>query len=314
MGTVMKTIILAAGYGTRLSPLSDYLPKPLIPILGRPLLWHILRKLRGCGITEAGVNIHHHADQVRQFLQDEDFGINITVSYESDILGVAGGIGAFREFLKHEEFFMIHNGDILSTIPIDQMAAAYQKKRSLITMVLHDYPPYNNVSLAADGTICDIRDTLKPLSWVKKLAYTGLAFMDAGMLPLIPESPGDLIPLCLEIIRKGAHRIDAIIADGYEWRDVGTVKSYFEVHRDILCRKKPLIAEVVIPPDGIYIEEDTLVADGVQFKGFASVGKRCILRKKSSLENAILWDDVIIEEGVNIKNSIVGRAFQANAE
>jgi mannose-1-phosphate guanylyltransferase len=90
----MKAIVLAAGYGTRLKPLSNYLPKPLMPILGKPLLWHIVRKLKISGVSEIGINIHHHADRVRGFLESEELGIKITVSHEPEILGVAGGIGA----------------------------------------------------------------------------------------------------------------------------------------------------------------------------------------------------------------------------
>ena len=147
----MKAIVLAAGYGTRLVPLSHYLPKPLIPVLGKPLLWHILTRLKQCGITDAGVNMHHHADMVQEFLKTQNPGIPVSVSYEPEILGVAGGIGAFREFVRNEEFFLLHNGDVLSTIPLEQMAGAFLKKRPLIGMVLHDYPPYNNVCTAEDG-------------------------------------------------------------------------------------------------------------------------------------------------------------------
>lgn len=310
----MKAIILAAGYGTRLSPLTSYLPKPLMPILGKPLLGHIIHRLKESGVTAIGVNLHHHADKVRQFLLDGDFGVSVSLAFEPEILGVAGGIGGFREFLQHEDCFMIHNGDVLSTIPMDLMAQAYQKKKSLITMVVHDYPQYNNVTIADDGAICDIRNTLKPVSFARGLAYTGIAFMNTHILKFIPEHGAcDLIPLCLGLIQEGQHRIDTIIADDCEWRDIGTVKSYFDAHRDILLHKKPLIDARLIPADGIYRDETTVVKKGVQLRGFISTGRRCILNENSSLENVILWDDVMIDKGVHTKDAIIGKDFTVHA-
>ena len=94
----MKAIILAAGYGKRLKPLTDKLPKPLMPVIGRPLLWHIIMRLKNCGVTETGINLHHNSHMVNQFLKHEDMGVSIRTAYEESILGVAGGIGNFRKF------------------------------------------------------------------------------------------------------------------------------------------------------------------------------------------------------------------------
>jgi NDP-sugar pyrophosphorylase family protein len=310
----MKAIVLAAGYGTRLVPLSNYLPKPLIPVLGKPLLWHILTRLKACGITEAGVNMHHHADMVQEFLKTQNPGIPVSVSHEPEILGVAGGIGAFRKFVCNEQFFLLHNGDVLSTIPLEQMAVEFQKKKALIGMVLHDYPPYNNVCTATDGSICDLRDTLNPISAIRRLAYTGIAFMDSKVLDFIPEHrPCDLIPICLDIIREGRYRIEGLIAEGHAWCDVGTVQSYFEAHRDMLIHKKQLLENIDIPGNGVHLAEDVVVEEGVTFSGFASVGRRCVLKKNCSIHNAIIWDDVIINENAVVENAIVGRGFQVNA-
>jgi mannose-1-phosphate guanylyltransferase len=310
----MKAIVLAAGYGTRLAPLSNYLPKPLIPVLGKPLLWHILTRLKVCGISEAGVNMHHHADMVQEFLKTQNPGIAVTVSHEPEILGVAGGIGAFRAFIRNEEYFLLHNGDVLSTIPLAQMAVEFLNKKPLIGMVLHDYPPYNNVCTATDGSICDLRDTLKPISVSRRLAYTGIAFMDSKILDFIPEHrPCDLIPICLDIIREGRYRIEALIAEGHAWCDVGTVQSYFEVHRDMLTDKKKLLENMDIPGNGVHLAKDVVVEEGVTFSGFASVGRRCVLKRNCSINNAIIWDDVLINENAVVKNAIVGRGFQVNA-
>jgi NDP-sugar pyrophosphorylase family protein len=94
---------------------------------------------------------------------------------------------------------------------------------------------------------------------------------------------------------------------------VGTVESFFEAHRDILTHKKPLLENIAIPGDGIHLAEDVVVEDGVKFSGFASVGRRCVLKRNCSIHNAIIWDDVTIDEHAVVKNAIVGRGFQVNA-
>jgi NDP-sugar pyrophosphorylase family protein len=309
----MKAIILAAGYGTRLAPLSHFLPKPLMPVLGRPLLWHILTRLKNSGIIEVGVNLHHHADQVKEFLQTCNAGLPVTLSYEPQILGVAGGIGALRNFVAEEEFFLVHNGDVLSTIPIKQLAQAFRKEKPLIGMVVHDFAPYNNVCLGRDGTVCDLRDTLKPQTATRRLAYTGIAFMNTRVLDFIPEHiPCDLVPLCLNIIREGKYRIQALIAEGHAWCDVGTVENYFKVHCDILTHQQPLLENITIPEDGIYLAEDVVIEEGVTFSGFASVGRRCVLKRNCSIHNAVIWDDVVIHEHEIIKNAVLGTGFKIN--
>lgn len=311
----MKAIILAAGYGSRLVPLSHFLPKPLMPVLGKPLLWHILLRLKNGGITEVGVNIHHHADLIKAFLQTCNAGLPVTLSYEPEILGVAGGIGALRNFVAEEEFFLVHNGDILSTISLKHMAEEFLKEKPLIGMVVHDYAAYNNVGIAPDGTICDLRDTLKQQTVTRRLAYTGIAFMNTRVLDFIPEHiPYDLIPLCLHVIREGKYRIQALIAEGHTWCDIGTVENYLRAHSEILTQKKPLLENITVPEDGVYLAKDVVVEPGVTFSGFASVGRRCVLKKNCSIHNAVIWDDVVIHEHEVIRNAVIGTGFKISVE
>ncbi len=307
----MKAIILAAGYGTRLAPLSHFLPKPLMPVLGKPLLWHILFRLKNSGITAVGVNLHHHAERIQEFLHTNNTGLPITVSFEPEILGVAGGIGALRRFVSNEEYFLVHNGDVLSTIPIQDVAREFLKEKPLIGMVVHDYAGYNNVSIAHDGTICDLRDTLKPQTVARRLAYTGIAFMSTKVFDFIPQQvPCDLVPLCLRVICEGKYRIQALITQGHAWCDIGTVANYFQAHHDILVHKKQLLDHIAIPEDGVHLAEDVVVEKGVVFSGFASVGRRCVLKKNSSIHNAIIWDEVVIHEQEILKNAVRGPGFE----
>ncbi len=310
----MKAIILAAGYGKRLKPLTDMLPKPLMPVIGRPLLRHIIMKLKNCGVTETGINLHHNAHMVNQFLEHEAMGISIRTSYEKNILGVAGGIGNFRKFIGEEKFFLVHNGDILSNIPLEKLIDFYRSELPLCIMVLHDHPPYNNVSIDETGNIVDIRNTLSPVGSVKKLAYTGISLMDTRIFKYIPGGPADLVPVLLDIIREKKGLIRALVLNGYAWSDIGTAESYLAAHNAILLKRKPLVDKSLLPGSPVFFGRNTVAEDGVELQGFISTGKNCLLKKGCFLKNCVLWDDVVIEKNTFITNSIVGKGWIVNAD
>ena len=116
----MKAMIFAAGLGTRLRPLTDTMPKALVPVCGNPLLYHVITKLKAAGYTELVINVHHFAGQIREYLATHDFGLSISVSDESDLLlETGGGIAHAKDLLlPTDEPFLIHNVDILSNLDI----------------------------------------------------------------------------------------------------------------------------------------------------------------------------------------------------
>ena len=116
----MRALIFAAGLGTRLKPLTDTMPKALVPVGGKPLLWHVVKKLESAGITDVVINVHHFADQIIDYVHgQDDFGIKVAFSDERDLLReTGGGIRHARKFLEGDSF-LIHNVDILSDLDID---------------------------------------------------------------------------------------------------------------------------------------------------------------------------------------------------
>lgn len=305
----MKSIILSAGYGTRLQPLTHVLPKPLMPVLGRPMLSHIIDRLQAAGMTAVGVNVHHKKEMIQACMQQEYPALDITFSVETEIMGVGGGIRGFREFLKNENAFLVHNGDILSSVPLAPLAEIPDSDRPLCTLVVHDRPPYNNVSVDEDGHVVDLRNSLKPAGPVDRLAYTGIAVMHREFLDLIPEGPCDLIPLLLGVIKKEKGRIRAIKAVDCCWRDVGTVADYLAVHREILVEKKPLVSGCPQGPDCRVLGENAVIEADVEFHGFVSAGRNTVFKKGCRIENAVVWDNVVIDENAVVKNAIAGKGW-----
>lgn len=302
----MKALVLAAGYGTRMQPLSQHLPKPLMPVVGRPLLWHSITKLIGSKATAVGVNCHHMAGLLQAYVRSAGFPVPVTLTHEPVILGSGGGIGGFREFLAGEEYFIVHNGDMLSSIAIDAAHAAYRRDMPLAAMVLHDAPGFNNVCVDAGGAIIDMRDILRPPQAARRLAYSGICFLRKDIFRHLPPGESDLILVLLDIVKKGAGKIRAITAGTCAWRDVGTPVSYLAAHRDILIGRQPLVDPACVPQAAVCIGGTTKIGGQADFRGFVSIGDNCRLGSSCRLENCVVWDGAEIAAGAGFKNAIIG--------
>ena len=187
----MKAAILAAGLGTRLRPLTDLVPKTLMPVLNRPLLGLLLAQVEEAGFLQVAVNTHHLAGRVQQFLAGRPFGFNLSVSQEPELLGTGGGLKRLGEILGGGPFLAV-NGDILTDL---DLAAVYRSHRAdaIATLVLHDCPPYNNVWLA-DGQVSGVGEPPPGGAAGPPLAYTGVQVVADGMLDYLPAGrPYDLV-------------------------------------------------------------------------------------------------------------------------
>jgi NDP-sugar pyrophosphorylase family protein len=310
----MKAIVLAAGYGTRMQPLSQHLPKPLMPVVGQPLLWHIITKLVRSKAAAVGVNCHHMAGRVQAYALSAGFGLPVTVSHEPVIRGSGGGIGGFRDFLAGEDYFIVHNGDMLSSIDIAAAHEAYLRDKPLCAMVLHDAPGFNNVSIDSRGRIIDLRDILKPAGTSRRLAYSGICFLSTAILRFIPAGESDLVVILLEIIKREAAAVRAIIAQQCAWCDVGSPASYLRAHRDILIGRQPLIEPACMPRSAVYAGTDTRIGSGADLAGFVSAGNNCSINSGCCLENCIVWDGTEIMAGATFKNTIIGPGWSVQAQ
>ncbi len=130
-------MVFAAGLGTRLKPITDSLPKALVPVCGQPLLWHVLQVLRAAGYDEAVVNVHHFADKIRAYLDSRDFGMKIEISDETDLLRETGGAIKHARKLLEGESFLVHNVDILSDLDLEWFRGQ-ARPESLATLLVSE--------------------------------------------------------------------------------------------------------------------------------------------------------------------------------
>ena len=142
----MRAIVLAAGYGTRLGDLTREIPKPMLPLQDRPLLEYIIRHLARHGFTDIAINLHFRRDMIRNYFADGSrWGVALTYSYESELLGTAGGVKKVGSFLRQADAFLVHYGDVLTDQDLTVMLRFHREHRALATLLLHKRVSSNSV-------------------------------------------------------------------------------------------------------------------------------------------------------------------------
>jgi mannose-1-phosphate guanylyltransferase len=288
----MKAMILAAGLGTRLRPLTTERAKALLPVANKPLIDRTIEYLKSHGVTEILVNAHHHQQQIVRHLDGRrPFGIPIEVRVEPEILGTGGGIKNTLDFWDSEAFIVI-NGDILTDINLAQCYEAHKKNRGLATLILHDYRAFNKIEIDTSFTIKAI--PLENLPDVAgRLAFTGIHIIEPELLTFIQEGLfSDIIDCYRKLISSG-RLIKAQLAEGHYWRDIGTVESYLLANRENLGANPCLIAP------GSEIHRSAKLID------WAIVGENSCLEEGVEITRSILWEKVRVKKLTKVIDSIV---------
>jgi mannose-1-phosphate guanylyltransferase len=285
----MKAMILAAGLGTRLRPLTDKKPKALMPVVNKPVLGRVIEFLKKNGINAVVVNAHHHYQQIIDYLDGgRPFGLQIDVRVEPEILGTGGGIKNTSDFWDNEPFIVI-NSDILTNINLGPAYEQHKNSGVLATLILHDFEPFNQIKIDDQGIITDI----SPHSRRGRRAFTGIHIMEPELLSHIPEGEfSDIIDCYRQLIRTGKS-VRAYLNRGHHWRDMGTVSSYMEANRELLS-EEPF-------PTGPACHVDSTV----KFEEWAVVGEKNRLEKDAVIRRSILWDQVRVKKGKRVIDSVV---------
>lgn len=282
-------MILAAGFGTRLRPLTDLKPKALVPVINKPIIGHTVDYLKSYGVTDIAVNTHHHYEQVREYLDGgRPFDIEINVLIESEILGTGGGIYNSKSFWDNDPFIVL-NSDILTDIRLDQVYESHQKSGCIATLVLHDCEQFNQISVDKNGHITSFRSEKD----IQRLAFTGIHVIQPELLSHIPASgPSDIIDCYTGLINSGIP-VNSFISKDHYWRDIGTIDSYIQANRDLLKYNRF--------PAGTNINMDPTA----KLEDWAILGNNVTLEENTVIKSSILWDNVTIRKGVTITESIV---------
>jgi NDP-sugar pyrophosphorylase family protein len=248
----MKAMILAAGLGTRLRPLTDDRPKALVTIAGRTLLEITLCSLRSVGVSEVIVNTHHYAEMILEYLEaNSNFGMHIEVSREEVLLDTGGGLKNAAHFFldaqgNSQEPFLLHNVDVLSTIDLARMMRFHADHNALATLAVQDRTTSRYLLFDPQGQLCG-RRTVRPAqaegpqdelvisaSPLQSLAFSGVHVISPRIFAEMEEEGAfPIIPAYLRLAAKG-EKIMAFRADEYYWRDLGRPQSLVEAAQDVV--------------------------------------------------------------------------------
>lgn len=242
----MKAMILAAGLGTRLRPLTDDRPKALVEVAGHTLLEITLQRLRQFGIREVIVNVHHFAEMVVEYLKKNDnFGMRIEISREEVLLDTGGGLKKAAWFFledasNSDEPFILHNVDVLSTIDLERMVQSHRENQALATLAVQERETSRHLLFDAQNQLCGRRagrdrepEIVRACGQTQALAFSGVHVISPRLLSRMTEDGVfSIIDSYLRLAGEG-EKIVGFRADEYYWRDLGRPENVTQAVRDV---------------------------------------------------------------------------------
>ncbi len=323
-----KAMIMAAGLGTRLYPLTGSIAKPMVPILNRPVMEHILALLREHGVTQVAANLHYYPETIRTYFGDGSaFGVDLHLNYEESLLGTAGGVGAFRAMF-HDGTFVVVSGDALTDIDLTAFVAAHRAKGGIASMAVKevDDPSHYGVVVAdGDGRVTGFQEKPSAAEALSHLCNCGIYAFEPAIFDYVPEHTvvdwaRDVFPLLL----AGDVPFYCWAMEGY-WNDVGNIEQYRTGNFDALLGRVTLtipgrqlapavwVGEGTEVQPGAILEPPILIGAGCLVESQARligpliVGDGCLIESGAVLDGVIHWDGVKTGQGSRLAGSILGR-------
>lgn len=330
----MKAVILAGGRGERLRPITDTRPKPLVPVLARPVMDYCLSLLAHHGVREAAVTTHYLADQIRHRYGAEAFGIKLCYSSEETPLGTAGGVKALEDFLRDEELFLVMSGDALCDFDLTRAVSFHKNKRADATIVLSSVKTPLEYGVVLSDTFERIFAFSEKPDWsetLSDLVNTGVYILSPEVLKKIPvgmafDFSHDLFPLLLQ----EGYRLFGYKDEGY-WCDIGKIPTLYRCNLDLIGGR----ARTYLPAEGKTVRGAdgkglSFIADGAEVESGAEIGsgsvlspgvrvaqgarvsgsvvmEKCRIGKNATVQDAVLCENTSLQEGaLALSGSVLG--------
>lgn len=304
----MKAIIMAGGEGTRLRPLTCNIPKPMMPIMDKPVMEYAVELLKRNGITDIGVTLQYLPDEITNYFGDgKEFGVNMRYFVEESPLGTAGSVKNAEVFLN--DTFIVISGDALTDINLSAAIAYHKKRNAIATLVLKEVPvplEFGVVVTADDGRVTGFLE--KP-SWSEVFSdkvNTGIYILEPEIFSYFEKNQkfdfsNDLFPILLNEKRP----MYGYVAEGY-WCDIGNIEQYIKCHFDILKSLVDVKIKGEKYKDGIWVGENCEISNEAEISSPVYIGKGTKIYEKSKIGPfTVLGKNNIISTGTTIKRSIL---------
>ena len=335
----MKAMVLAAGKGTRLFPLTGEVPKPLAPVADTPIIEHIFDLLATHGIEEAYVNIHYLADALLEAYGEETHinGMSMHLVREKELTGTAGGAKYLAKTASpsgFEETFIVVSGDALTDIDLKELLDFHKKKGALATIALRrvsDTSEFGVVEVDEQSNIVSFQEKPDPREAVSTLANTGIYIFEPKVLEYIPEDTffdfaRDVFPRLLEEGEK------FVGCEGqFYWSDIGTLEAYRQAQYDVLSGRVRVKVSGEKRGESVWVGEnaqvhpsarlescvvvggDAVIGRGVFLSGYVVVGTDCWVRPNATIKRSILLPGASVGDGAYLEDCIVGHGYDVRA-
>ena len=322
----MKAVVMAGGFGTRIQPLTNSIPKPMLPILNKPMMEHIIKKLKSVGINEIVVLLYFKPEVIQNYFKDgSDLGIKINYVLPDDDYGTAGAVKKAQKYL--DERFIVVSGDLVTDFDFKEIIGFHDAVNSKLTITLtsvEDPLQFGVVITDKDGKI--LRFLEKP-GWGEVFSdtiNTGIYVIEPEILDYIPDNiPFDFSKDLFPKLMKEGVTLYGYNAKGY-WRDVGNPESYREVNKDILKEKVRIDfeGEKLVYPSGVLytktkelpanleivgkvvLDENVKLEENITLENVV-IGKNCRIGKNTYIKDSVLWSDVKIGSSCRFLNSVI---------
>jgi NDP-sugar pyrophosphorylase family protein/aminoglycoside/choline kinase family phosphotransferase len=294
----INAFILAAGFGERLRPITDHIPKPLVPILGRPVLEITIERISRVAPGQIGVNSYYKQEMIRKWLEASRYNSKITLFLENEVLGIGGALKNAAGFLNNS-FFIVHNSDIVSDINLTALIEKHMRSGNMVTLAVHDFPEFNNVWINKNGFLEQVGTTSSAKDVkLHRVAFTGIAIYSPDFLQFLPQGKSNLIDAWLQAVSSG-QRVGTEDFSGCFWSDIGTPYSYSSTVFELLKKEG----------ETVYIHPSAAGCAKLDMGANTVIEKDCVFAGEASTRNCILLPGAKVSNGMHIENSIVGPEY-----
>lgn len=310
MSKNLKAMVMAAGMGSRLEPITLSMPKPLIPIMNTPLMDIILSDLRKIGVKDVISNTYYFADKIIDRYKKNNLGINFNYIKEDALSGTAGGLKKCQHFFDEGEDFIVISGDILTNADIQKGIEIHKRTKAIATIGVkeiphEDVPNFGVVVTDKSGYIKTFQEKPSLDEAKSNMINTGIYIFNYKIFDYIPENTfydfaRDVFPKLLK-----EKEINTFKVDGY-WSDVGTISQYKQAIQDVfkgLCEIRDYkVHETNL---GNYVVGNSKIPNKIRFMGNSVIGDDCKLGEYIMLDNCIVFDGAEIKSGSEYVNQII---------
>ncbi len=324
----MKAVVMAGGEGTRLRPMTASMPKPLLPVVNKPLLEHVLGLLRRHGFSETVVTVQFLASLVRNYFGDgEDWGMSLHYATEETPLGTAGSVKNAESLLRDGAFLVI-SGDALTDIDLTDLVRFHREKAALVTVCLTRVPDPLEFGITITDDDGRVQRFLEKPTWGQVFSDT----VNTGIYVLEPEvldyvAPGEIVDWSGDVFPRllaEGRPVYGYVAEGY-WEDVGTSESYLKAQADVLERRVGVHIDgfevspgiwvgegAEVDPDAVlrgpvFVGDYAKVEAGAELREHTVIGSNVVVRANAFLHRAVVHDNVFVGPSSSLRACVVGR-------